>query len=56
MVHMLPRLKGYSNKANSNLILLHSPKNKFQVTYMQFKFWNGLHMATIMSLLLKEAL
>lgn len=56
MVHMLPRIKGYSNKANSNVMLLHSCKKKFQVTYMQFKFRNGLHMATIMSPLLKEAL
>lgn len=56
MVHMLRSIKGYSNKANSNVILRLSYKNKFQVTYMQFKFLNGLHMATIMSPLLKGAL
>lgn len=38
MVHMLPGIKGYSNKANSNVVLPHSSENKFQVTYMQFKF------------------
>lgn len=56
MVHMLSRIKGYSNKANSNVILVHSCTKKFQVTYRQFKYWNGLHMARIMSPLLKEAL
>lgn len=38
MVHMLRSIKGYSNKANSNVILLLSYKNKFQVTHVQFKF------------------